>query len=70
MLSVAEPLCKHALEICEKATPGRPSRHRLGLTEMSDDAAVEPPASVDVIFPVRVQGLAELAGVPYVGVHS
>lgn len=44
----------------------------------SDDAAVEPPAPVDVIFPVlhgpfgedgSVQGLAELAGVPYVGAN-
>jgi D-alanine-D-alanine ligase len=43
-----------------------------------DDAAVEPPAPVDVIFPVlhgpfgedgSVQGLAELAGVPYVGAN-
>jgi D-alanine-D-alanine ligase len=41
-----------------------------------DDKAVEPPAPVDVIFPVlhgpfgedgSVQGLAELAGVPFVG---
>ena len=43
-----------------------------------DDAVVEPPAPVDVIFPVlhgpfgedgSVQGLAELAGVPYVGAN-
>jgi D-alanine-D-alanine ligase len=42
----------------------------------NDDAALEPPAPVDVIFPVlhgpfgedgSVQGLCELAGVPYVG---
>ena len=44
----------------------------------NDDAAVEPPSPVDVIFPVlhgpfgedgSVQGLAELAGVPYVGAN-
>jgi D-alanine-D-alanine ligase len=44
----------------------------------NDDAAIEPPAPVDVIFPVlhgpfgedgSVQGLAELAGVPYVGAN-
>jgi len=46
------------------------------LVVVSGDAAVEPPAPVDVIFPVlhgpfgedgSVQGLAELAGVPFVG---
>ena len=45
---------------------------------LNDDAEVEPPAPVDVIFPVlhgpfgedgSVQGLAELAGVPYVGAN-
>jgi D-alanine-D-alanine ligase len=45
---------------------------------LDDDAATEPPAPVDVIFPVlhgpfgedgSVQGLAELAGVPYVGAN-
>jgi D-alanine-D-alanine ligase len=44
----------------------------------NDDATIEPPAPVDVIFPVlhgpfgedgSVQGLAELAGVPYVGAN-
>jgi D-alanine-D-alanine ligase len=44
----------------------------------SDDDAVESPAPIDVIFPVlhgpfgedgSVQGLAELAGVPYVGAN-
>jgi D-alanine-D-alanine ligase len=44
----------------------------------SGEAAVEPPVPVDVIFPVlhgpfgedgSVQGLAELAGVPYVGAN-
>jgi D-alanine-D-alanine ligase len=46
------------------------------LVTASSDAAIEPPAPVDVIFPVlhgpfgedgSVQGLAELAGVPFVG---
>jgi D-alanine-D-alanine ligase len=48
------------------------------IVAFDDDAAVEQPAPVDVIFPVlhgpfgedgSVQGLAELAGVPYVGAN-
>ncbi|HXW27603.1 MAG TPA: D-alanine--D-alanine ligase family protein [Xanthobacteraceae bacterium] len=47
-----------------------------GRLVLASDSAVEPPAPVDVIFPVlhgpfgedgSVQGLAELAGVPFVG---
>src|SRR5215475_1457487 len=46
------------------------------IVAFDDDPAVEPPAPVDVVFPVlhgpfgedgSVQGLAELAGVPFVG---
>jgi D-alanine-D-alanine ligase len=48
------------------------------IVAFDDDPAAEPPAPVDVVFPVlhgpfgedgSVQGLAELAGVPYVGAN-
>jgi D-ala D-ala ligase N-terminus len=72
-------------ELCEPARlPRGIARHRdrrggrLVVAINDDEVAVEPPAPVDVIFPVlygpfgedgSAQALAELTGVPYVGAN-